>query len=58
MAEAKPYLVAGEWKQGSGTFDVTNPYDGSVVARVSKPSEADVEQAVAAADAAFDETRK
>ena len=58
MAEAKPYLVAGEWKQGSGSFDVTNPYDGSIVAQVSKPTEADVEQAVAAADRAFDETRK
>lgn len=58
MEEPKPYLVAGEWKQGSGSIDVTNPYDGSLVAKVASPIEADVERAVAEADRAFAETRK
>ena len=58
MGDTKPYLVAGEWKQGSDPFDVTAPFDGAVVARVGTPSKADVERAVAAAHETFDEARK
>ncbi|MCA1708843.1 MAG: aldehyde dehydrogenase family protein, partial [Actinobacteria bacterium] len=58
MADTKPYLVAGEWRTGSESFDVKSPYDGSVVATVAKPTEADVETAVAAAHDSFEETRK
>jgi aldehyde dehydrogenase (NAD+) len=58
MPETKPYLIAGEWKTGSDTFDVTSPYDGSTVATVASPTPADVEAAVSAADGIFDETRK
>src|SRR5687768_1155138 len=58
MADTKPFLVAGEWKTGSDPFDVKNPFDGSLIARVGTPTPADVETAVAAADAAFDECRK
>lgn len=58
MTDTKPYLVAGEWKQGTESFDVTNPYDGSLVAKVATPTQADVERAVAAADEAFDTARK
>jgi acyl-CoA reductase-like NAD-dependent aldehyde dehydrogenase len=52
------YLVAGEWKSSSDTFDVASPYDGEVVATVASPTKADVESAAAAAADAFDETRK
>ena len=58
MPETKGYLVAGDWKSGAETFDVTSPYDGSVVETVSSPTESDVEAAVAAAADAFPETRK
>ena len=58
MSETKGYLVAGEWRSSGETFDVTSPYDGEVVARVSTPTEDDVEAAVAAAHDVFDETRK
>ena len=58
MTEPKPYLVAGEWKQGTEAFDVSNPFDGSLVARVATPTAQDVEAAVAAAADAFDQTRK
>jgi aldehyde dehydrogenase (NAD+) len=58
MADTKGYLVAGEWKTSGETFDVKSPFDGSVVATVAKPTEGDVESAVAAADEVFDETRK
>ncbi|HEY1330980.1 MAG TPA: aldehyde dehydrogenase family protein [Actinomycetota bacterium] len=55
---AKPFLVDGEWRTGDGTFDVTSPYDGSVVAAVGVPTEADVEEAAAKAAAAFAETSR
>lgn len=58
MQAAKRFLVAGEWRDSSETFDVTSPYDGSVVATVCKPTGRDVEDAVAAADACFEESRK
>ncbi|MDQ3952239.1 MAG: aldehyde dehydrogenase family protein [Actinomycetota bacterium] len=51
------FLVAGEWRDGSGSFEVKSPYDVEVVATVGSPSESDAEDAVAAAAAAFDETR-
>ena len=55
MTETKRYLVAGEWKSGSETFEVKSPYDDSLVATVAKPTEADVEAAVAAAADSFQE---
>ncbi len=57
MAGRKPFLVAGEWREGSGGFDVKSPYDGATVASVSSPGPADVEDAASAAAAAFAETR-
>ncbi|HYP23652.1 MAG TPA: aldehyde dehydrogenase family protein [Actinomycetota bacterium] len=54
----KKFLVAGEWRGGDEAFEVNSPYDGEVVASVGSPSEKDVEDAVAAAADAFDETRK
>ena len=57
MAERKGYLVAGEWKEGSDTFEVQSPYDGETVAVVGSPGEADIERAVSAAADAFAETR-
>ena len=58
MADAKKFLVAGEWREGSDSFTVKSPFDGADVATVASPSEKDVEDAAAAAAAAFDETRK
>jgi aldehyde dehydrogenase (NAD+) len=58
MPETKGYLVAGQWRTGSTTFDVTSPYDGEVVATVAEPSRDDVEAAIQAAADALDETRK
>ena len=54
---ARPFLVAGDPRAGDGTFDVTNPYDGSVVETVGKPADADVEDAVRAAAETFKESR-
>ncbi|MGH2808088.1 MAG: aldehyde dehydrogenase family protein [Actinomycetota bacterium] len=58
MTDTKPYLVAGQWKTGSESFEVTSPYDDSVIATVGTPTEQDVETAVTACAEAFAETRK
>ncbi len=57
MGNAKKFLVAGEWRSGSDTFEVSSPFDAAVVATVAKPGPTDVEDAAAAAHAAFAETR-
>ncbi|MDH6224678.1 MULTISPECIES: aldehyde dehydrogenase family protein [Streptomyces] len=49
------FWVAGREATGDETFDVTNPYDGRTVGTVSVPTEAQVEEAVAAAHAVRDE---
>ncbi|MDQ3770945.1 MAG: aldehyde dehydrogenase family protein [Actinomycetota bacterium] len=58
MSESKPYLVAGRFKSSDDTFEVTSPYDGEVVATVSRPGEADVEASIAAAAEVFAASRK
>jgi acyl-CoA reductase-like NAD-dependent aldehyde dehydrogenase len=58
MSDPRPYLVAGEFKSSGETFEVKSPFNGEVVATVSKPTKADIEAATAAADEAFEETRK
>jgi acyl-CoA reductase-like NAD-dependent aldehyde dehydrogenase len=58
MAEVRPYLVNGDWRTGEGTMEVKSPYDGSVIAEIATPTEADVEEATAVAAATFEESRK
>jgi aldehyde dehydrogenase (NAD+) len=53
----RPYLVNGSWRTGEESFEVHSPYDGAVVAEIGVPSEADVEEAVAAAAATFEESQ-
>ncbi|WP_395015925.1 aldehyde dehydrogenase family protein [Dongia sp.] len=47
------HYIGGEWKSGGKLFDVHNPADGTVIARVAQGSSADVDAAVAAARAAY-----
>ena len=50
--------MVGKWTAGSGgTADVLNPFDASVVETVDQAGPDDVEAAVAAARAAFDDPR-
>ncbi len=58
MAEKRPYYVGGEWKQSDKPLEIVNPYDGSIAGVTSRATEADVEQAIAAAERAFRETRR
>ncbi|MGH2657736.1 MAG: aldehyde dehydrogenase family protein, partial [Actinomycetota bacterium] len=55
MTEVRPYVVAGETRTGDEPFEVTSPFDGSVVARVGTPTDADLEAALAAAARTFEE---
>ncbi|MFF7678654.1 aldehyde dehydrogenase family protein [Actinacidiphila glaucinigra] len=49
MSTPTAFWLAGRPATGEDTFDVVNPYDGSVVASVGVPIPAQVEEAVAAA---------
>ena len=49
--------INGRWQAGSGTVDVENPATGETVAQVATAGEQEVNAAVAAAKAAFDDGR-
>ena len=49
--------INGRWQAGSGTVDVENPATGKTVAQVATAGEREVNAAVAAAKAAFDDGR-
>ena len=55
MGAVTPYWVAGKPATSDQVVEVTHPFDGRVVGSVSQATEADVERAVAAADAGQDE---
>src|SRR5213079_1543980 len=57
MADVERMYIDGEWTLAAGgaTFEVVNPADRSVVARVTNGAVPDVERAVTAAHAAFRE---
>ncbi|MFD7440691.1 aldehyde dehydrogenase family protein [Streptomyces sp. NPDC059909] len=55
MTSTHAFWLAGRQATGDATFDVTSPWDGRVVGTVSVPTEAQVEEAVAAAHAVVDE---
>lgn len=44
-----PILLGGQWKQRSHSYDVCNPYDGSVIGVMSRADPTDLEQAIVAA---------
>ncbi|GHA99553.1 aldehyde dehydrogenase family protein [Streptomyces termitum] len=55
MTTTHAFWLAGREATGDDAFDVTNSYDGRLVGKVSVPTEAQVEEAVAAAHAVVDE---
>jgi aldehyde dehydrogenase (NAD+) len=50
MSDVREFWVAGRRALGEGRLEVLHPWDGSLVGAVSLPTEAQVEEAVAAAD--------
>ncbi|MFG2192573.1 aldehyde dehydrogenase family protein [Streptomyces sp. NPDC048639] len=55
MTTHHAFWLAGREATGDDTLDVTSPWDGGLVGTVSVPTEAQVEEAVAAAHAVRDE---
>ncbi|MFJ4338120.1 aldehyde dehydrogenase family protein [Streptomyces sp. NPDC088915] len=55
MTTTHAFWLAGREATGEAAFDVTNSFDGRLVGKVSVPTEAQVEEAVAAAHAVVDE---
>ncbi|WP_149825670.1 aldehyde dehydrogenase family protein [Streptomyces tailanensis] len=55
MTATHAFWLAGRQATGETTFDVTSPWDGRLVGEVSVPTDAQVEEAVAAAYAVRDE---
>ncbi len=55
MSERK-FLVAGEWRDSKESLEVRSPYSGQVVGTTFRPTEGDVEDAIAAAVKAVKET--
>ena len=53
----KPFYIAGEWRSGQRTLEVKSPWDGSVVAELGVPTDADVEDAVTRAVDTFKESK-
>jgi acyl-CoA reductase-like NAD-dependent aldehyde dehydrogenase len=54
----RPYLVAGEHASGDESREVRNPYTGDVVDEVAVASWSEVDRALAAAESAFESTRR
>ena len=52
MKETKLW-INGKWKQTTNTYELKAPYTGEVIAKVSKATVQDVEQAIEGAHAAF-----
>ena len=52
-----PIFLAGEWVTSDEPVEIVNPYDGSVVGVTYNASPAQLDQAIAAAEAAFRVTR-
>ncbi|WP_306318672.1 MULTISPECIES: aldehyde dehydrogenase family protein [unclassified Streptomyces] len=55
MTDTHAFWLAGRQATGDTTFDVHNSYDGRLVGTVAEPTEAQVEEAVAAAHSVVDE---
>ena len=56
--EKRPFLVGGEWRTSDRINEVRFPYTGEVIAQVCQASEADIEEAIQAAVAGFEKTRR
>ncbi|MBX5443761.1 aldehyde dehydrogenase family protein [Sphaerobacter sp.] len=58
MAKEYRFYCAGEWRSSDQPLDVINPYNGEVVGTTSFATDQDLEDAITAAERAFDETRR
>jgi glyceraldehyde-3-phosphate dehydrogenase (NADP+) len=58
VAKTQPFLLAGRWERSGETLEVRSPYDGAAVGSTFVPTAEQTEEAIAAAVAAFEETRR
>lgn len=58
MSEARKFLIGGEWRSSAKTFPVKFWYTGETVAEVCIPTDADLNDAVQAAQRGFQTMRK
>src|SRR5690554_992943 len=49
-------LIAGEWVEGINTFDVRNPQNNELIAKVPAATEKDMNKAIEKAEAAYSDT--
>jgi acyl-CoA reductase-like NAD-dependent aldehyde dehydrogenase len=53
-----PMYLAGEWVESDSPLDVTNPFNGNIIGRTWLASAEQLEQSIAAAERAFEVTRR
>lgn len=58
MAKEYRFYCAGEWRSSDQPLEVINPYNGEVVGTTSFATDQDLEDAITAAERAFEETRR
>jgi len=58
MAREFPFYCAGEWRTSDQKLEVKNPYNDDIIGVTSFATEEDYEDAVAAAETAFEEMRR
>lgn len=51
-------FLAGQWQEGSDSYEICCPYDGALLAAVSRAGTIELEEAIQAAVRAFPETRR
>ncbi len=58
MGIPRPFLIGGEWRSCASRDSVRNPFSGDVIAEICLAGEEEAEQAVKAAEAGFQATRR
>ena len=58
MGKEYKFLINGQWLTSSEKHQIKSPYNGEVIGRTYRPSPDDVENAIKAASAAFEITKK
>ncbi|HEX3723224.1 MAG TPA: aldehyde dehydrogenase family protein, partial [Nitrolancea sp.] len=58
MARKYPFYCAGEWRTSDDSLEIKNPFNDETVGVTSFATEQDFDDAVVAAESAFEETRK
>lgn len=58
MAKEYRFYCAGEWRSSDQPLEVINPYNGKVVGVTSLATDQDLEDAITAAERAFEQTKK